>query len=305
MDIVNKAIDDCDLRKWLVSERAMDEKFGAVSWIDERTGNELNACGWERILHRFEFENEFWKWRVDFEEDSDIDPGILAIRSLTHKPNPNEIEKTIYYGDLLCQNTCKGTRNNFLTLINSPGLDEYFNKRFSMFDRLEEELRKFYNIKVPFPLRTKFNWNLNSHNADYYIEIYGKDSQEQLAVLIPLVDEWYQNWNDKIEEEDGEGGKGEGENEKQVERNGEYRIHVFPPAEAILKKHKGETVQSTYWNWDCNCRNIYVYWRQIHYYSSDLNNPELSSFLFESISKIHEYARNRVATLECPPREEL
>ena len=36
MDIVNKAIDDCDLRKWLVSERAMDEKFGAVSWIDEK-----------------------------------------------------------------------------------------------------------------------------------------------------------------------------------------------------------------------------------------------------------------------------
>ena len=146
-------------------------------------------------------------------------------------------------------------------------------------------------------MRTKFNWNLNTHNADYYIEVYDKDSQEHLAVLIPLVDEWFQNWNDVNEYEDGEGGNAEGENDK---RNGEYRIHVFPPANAILKKHKGETVKSTYWNWDCNCRNLYIYWRQIQYYSCDLRDPEISSFLENSITKIHEYARNRVAILECP-----
>ena len=297
MEIVNKTIDDCDLRKWLVSERPMNEVFGEVSWIDEKTGREMSAFGYEKILHRFEFENEFWKWRVDFEDNIDIDPGILAIRSLTHKVNPNEIEKTIYYGDLLCQNTCNGTRNNFLTLINSSSLDDYFNKRFSILDRLEKELRKFYDVKVPFCLRTKFNWNLNSHNADYYIEVYDKDSQEHLAVLIPLVDEWFQNWYDVNEYEDGEGGNVE--QNKEIKRNGEYRIHVFPPVNAILKKHKGETVESTYWNWDCNCRNLYIYWRQIQYYSSDLRNPEIKQFLSDTISKIHEYARNRVATLQC------
>ena len=294
MEIVNKAIDECDLRKWLVSEKAMNEVFGEVSWIDEKTGREMSAFGYEKILHRFEFENEFWKWRVDFEDNIDIDPGILAIRSLTYKPNRNEIEKTIYYGDLLCQNTCKGTRNNFLTLINSSSLDDYFNKRFFIVEELEKELRKFYDIKVPFPLRTKFNWNLNSHNADYYIEVYDKDSQEHLAVLIPLVDEWFQNWNDEQNQYE------DGEKENETKRNGEYRIHVFPPANAILKKHKGESVESTYWNWDCNCRNLYIYWRQIQYYSSDLKNPEIKQFLSDTISKIHEYARMRVATLHCP-----
>ena len=43
MEIVNKTIDDCDLRKWLVSERAMDEKFGDVKWFDERSGREVTS----------------------------------------------------------------------------------------------------------------------------------------------------------------------------------------------------------------------------------------------------------------------
>jgi hypothetical protein len=301
MEIVNKTLDDCGWRRWLVSEMAVNEKFGSVTWIDEKSGREASAFGCEKILYRFEFENEFWKWTVNFEENEDCVPGILAIRSLIYKPNPNEIEKTIYYGDLLCQNTGLGRKNGFLALVNSSSLDDYFNTRLFLVEKLENELRKFYNIKVPFPLRTKFNWNLNSHDADYLIEIYDKETQEHLAVLIPLVDEWNNNWNDEKKNEYEEGKEGEKEEKEEgEERNGEYRIYVFPPVEAILRKDKGKTVERTYWNWDVNCRNLHIYWSSIHYYSSELSSPDLHFFLSNSISEIHEYARNKLASSPCP-----
>lgn len=267
MEIVNKVLDECNLRRWMVADREINE----VTYF-------------EKTFHTFEFENDFWKWRLDFEECLDCEPGVLAIREIVFKPDPNHFEKNEYYGDLLCQNTSLGTRNNFLDLINCKNLGEYFSVKFSLLEQLEENLKEKYLVRIPFPLRNFANWDLNNRIRDTYrIELYDKETQKPIAVLIPLVDERRNNYGESVITYD----RREYEQLPYEERmkisnkdKGYYRLYVFPSYEKILESEGKKHIE--YFDWFINCRNIYIYHKNIPFFSIDLrafSHDILESFI--------------------------
>lgn len=259
MEIVNKVLDECNLRKWLVSEKSVDE-IKDIVYFDESEGVEKIIPGYEKTFHTFEFENDFWKWRIDFEECLDCEPGILAIRELFFKSDLNLFTKQEYYGDLLCQNTSLGTRNNFLDLINSKNLDEYFENKFSILETLEENLKEKYIFKIQFPLKSNENWDLNNRiRKTYKIELYDRKGKS-IATLIPLVGERRNNYDEervtinfrdiqKLPYHD---------RMKILNRDhGEYRLYVFPSYEKILELKNKKHIE--YFDWNINCRNFHIY----------------------------------------------
>ncbi len=195
MDIVNKVIDELDLRKWIISSEEKDEI------VDN-----------ERLLWRFECENEFWTWTLDFTECIDCEPGILGMKNLINKIYPIAFKE--YLGDLLIQNTKLGTINNLMFLLKCKNVEQYFDLRFSRYEKLEVLLKKYYIVKVPICLRD-VNFNLNNRYPYYQIELFDlQDEKKEIAVLIPLTGEFYKSFQDK-------------EERKRRRDDGEYSLYIY------------------------------------------------------------------------------
>jgi hypothetical protein len=240
------------------------------------------------VFHTFEFENDFWKWRIDFEYGLDCEPGILGITELIFKSDINlfqQTEQNGYYGDLLCQNTSLGTRNNFLDLIQSKSLDEYFEQKFSFLQKLEQDLGKKYIVKIPFPLKNVANWDLNNRIRETYrIELFRKEDESPVAVLIPLVDERRNNSYEAYVNHDWQKiYMLQYEERMEFLNKGYYRLYVFPSCEKIL-----ECETNKYFDWSINCRNFYIYTKRknVPFFSEDLRvfSLDLLETFIEKIS---------------------
>ncbi len=253
METVNKTIDELDLRKWVVKSEEKNEV------VDHET-----------LLWRFECENEFWSWNIDFVDDIDCHPGILGMNNLRNKHDETFFQA--YLGDLLVQNTSLGTRNNLIFLLKCRNLKEYFDKRFSKYEKLEFLLRKYYTVRVPEILREMhFNLNYYFHSARklYRIELFDlNDPDKEICVLIPLSGEPYKNSAD-------------GRERKYFEDNGEYLLYIYLPINKMnqLNKDNGANYDIEDWNF----REMVIYHPFIPYYSVQYGDCNVWS------KKIHHF----------------
>ena len=237
MEIVNATIDELNLRKWVVKSEEKNEV------VDHET-----------LLWRFECENEFWSWNIDFVDDIDCHPGILGMNNLRNKHDKTFFEG--YLADLLVQNTSLGTRNNLMFVLTCKNLKEYFDTRFSKYEKLENLLRKYYTVKVPEVLRDMhFNLNYYFHSSGkvYRIELFDlHDPDKEICVLIPLSGEPYKNSEDRRQR-------------RHFVDKGEYFLYIYLPINKInqLNKDNGASYKMKDWNF----RDIVTYHSFIPYYS--------------------------------------
>ena len=149
------------------------------------------------------------------------------------------------------QNTCSGTRNNTMFLLNCTSLKQYFDLRFSYLEKLEKLLEKYYKVKIPISLRSShYNLNDSFQGRDVYrIELFDLQDESEIAVLIPFLNEGFKNYL--------EHGMFEFPEDKGV-----YSIFVYPPMKTINEincKRFGYNFENTYTSdWSYNVRNIYI-----------------------------------------------
>jgi hypothetical protein len=281
MDIVNSCLDELDMRKWIVKS---EEGKNAEEEI------------YNKIVWSFQCENDFWTWDIEFRDDSDCEPGILGLHNIKNKKD--EIFFKNYQGDLLNQNSSSTIRENNMFLLKCESLQEYFELRFSKYEKLEKLLEKYFIVKVTNPFR-KMHFHVNKNGyIVYYIDLFNKENLEELCTLVLLPNEYYIN---SEEDEEKRNYKYREENEE-IEYKFEYRIFIYPSMKKINMIRKGKMI-GVMDNWDRNSRNLYI--RRF-----GIDSIPYYSFKYEDLpvwnKKLHkkfpEEFKNKVLTLLCIQR---
>ena len=105
-----------------------------------------------------------YRFDVVYSDDCDCFPGILSVHNIY---NTVTKEKVDFYCDLYSQNTSKTKFNNFLMLLKTQSLDEYFSERYGWFLKLSEQLSLDFNVLGENYEKSKVNI---SHNTFIMIE---------------------------------------------------------------------------------------------------------------------------------------
>lgn len=115
---------------------------------------------------------------IKFMDDCDCHPGLLTVENLRHIPSNQDIHIQC---DLYGQNQNMVHIKDFLTLLESNDLDEYYDKRFGPLRSIPEELTKRgHETFVSDEISNKIH--VNSHSYNY---IFTVKTQKGNCLLIP------------------------------------------------------------------------------------------------------------------------
>jgi hypothetical protein len=141
-----------------------------------------SCCGGTNVFHFYCAKNNY-RFEIVFDDDCDCYPGLLYVSSVE---NIDTGETHKVGCDLYCNNTNPSVLDNFLNLIESRTIDEFFNKKYAHYFELPGLLTN-KGFKVIDNMDKTPVLKINDYDFKFYIEV--KDNKGS-CLLIPHSDSY-------------------------------------------------------------------------------------------------------------------